>query len=193
MKKLFVIFTALVSLAGLMAGEKGLEIGDKVAPFEAKADDGTLWKSGDVLGKKYLVVYFYPAAMTGGCTKQACAFRDHKADLEKVGAEVVGVSGDLVEGLKYFKMAENLNFTLLSDAEGKIARLFGVPTRDGGEIKRTVNGQEVTLKRNLTTARWTFILDKEGKVIYKDSEVKAAQDSDNVIAFLKKYQSKDKA
>lgn len=170
----------------------GLKKGDKVADFEAQNENGKLWKSSDVVGKDYLVVYFYPAAMTGGCTKQACAFRDHKAELKVLGAQVVGVSGDHVEGLKYFKIAENLNFHLLSDTDGKIAKLFGVPTRDGGEIKRTVQGTEVTLKRNLTTSRWTFIVGIDGTVIYKDTSVKAAQDSDNVIAFLKGLKSKEK-
>ena len=108
---------------------KGLVNGEKVSAFEAFGDDGKLWKSSDVVGKDFLVVYFYPAAMTGGCTKQACAFRDHKAKLKEIGAQVVGVSGDEVEGLKYFKIAENLNFTLLSDIDGKIAKIFGVPTK----------------------------------------------------------------
>jgi thioredoxin-dependent peroxiredoxin len=182
-----IMYLSIVSLVFAVDGKtasEGLEKGDKVAAFEAKNDTGKLWKSSDVVGKDYLVVYFYPAAMTGGCTKQACAFRDHQAELKALGAQVVGVSGDEVEGLKYFKIAENLNFNLLSDADGKIAKLFGVPTRDGGEIKRTVEGKEVTLKRNNTAKRWTFIVGKDGKVIYKDTSVKAAQDSDNIIAFL---------
>jgi thioredoxin-dependent peroxiredoxin len=187
------LFSSVVFAVDKKDLPKGLETGNKVGAFEAKGDDGKLWKSADVVGKDYLVVYFYPAAMTGGCTKQACAFRDHKADLKELGAQVVGVSGDEVEGLKYFKIAENLNFTLLSDADGEIAKLFGVPTKSGGEIKRTVQGKEVTLKRNVTTSRWTFIVGKNGKLIYKNTSVKAAQDSDNVITFLKAYRAKDKA
>ena len=163
----------------------GLEVGTKAPAFEALDENGRLWKSTDVVGKKYLVVYFYPAAMTGGCTKQACAFRDHKKELQQLGADVVGVSGDEVKNLQYFKRTQNLNFTLLSDAEGKIAKKFGVPTRQGGSIVRTIDGKEVTLRRNITTSRWTFIIGKDGTIIYRNTKVNAGQDSEQVLNFLK--------
>jgi peroxiredoxin Q/BCP len=98
---------------------------------------------------------------------------------------VVGISGDHVEGLKFFKKAHNLNFTLLSDETGKIAQLFGVPTRDGGTFKSEFNGQTFELERAITTSRWTFILDKEGKVVYKNEQVDAAKDTEVVLEFLK--------
>ncbi len=160
-------------------------IGDTIPAFQAMDDNGNLWKSQEHTGDKALVVYFYPAAMTGGCTKQACAFRDHKAELEEAGASVVGISGDDVKNLEYFKDANNLNFTLLSDSEGKIAETFGVPTRDGGSIEREIDGKKVTLKRNVTTSRWTFILDKNNKLVYKNTEVNAAMDSEQVLEFIK--------
>ena len=169
---------------------KNLKIGDKAPEFQARDDNGRLWKSSDVVGKKYLVVYFYPAAMTGGCTKQACAFRDHKQDLEELGATVVGISGDQVENLKYFKKVNNLNFTMLSDPNGEIAKKFGVPTKKGGSIVREIDGKKVTLTRNITTARWTFIIGKDGKIIYKNTKVNAAQDSDQVLDFLKNHLAK---
>ncbi len=160
-------------------------IGDTIPDFQAMDDSGNLWKSQEHTGEKALVVYFYPVAMTGGCTKQACAYRDHKSDLEEAGASVVGISGDDVKNLEYFKEANNLNFTLLSDSEGKIAETFGVPTRDGGSIEREIDGKKVTLKRNLTTSRWTFIIDKNNKLVYKNTEVKAAMDSEEVLEFIK--------
>ena len=183
MKSLF-LFVIMIFSVGLFA-QNGLNIGDKVPGFEALADDGSTWKMKDFVGKKYLVVYFYPAAMTGGCTAQACAYRDLSSDMESQDALVVGVSGDNVEGLKFFKKAHNLNFTLLSDETGKIAQLFGVPTRDGGKITREFDGQEFELERGITTSRWTYIIDKEGKVVYKNDEVDASKDTEEVLVFLK--------
>ncbi|MDI6402256.1 redoxin domain-containing protein, partial [Balneolaceae bacterium ANBcel3] len=69
-------------------------IGDPAPEFEAFTDDGTLWKSKDLPEGTILVVFFYPAAMTGGCTAQACNFRDNRTRLTELGAKVVGVSGD---------------------------------------------------------------------------------------------------
>jgi thioredoxin-dependent peroxiredoxin len=183
MKTLFLSLLMIFSVA--LFAQNGLNIGDKVPGFEALADDGSTWKMKEFVGEKYLVVYFYPAAMTGGCTAQACAYRDLSSDLESQDAMVVGVSGDNVEGLKFFKKAHNLNFTLLSDESGKIAQLFGVPTRDGGTVKSEFNGQAFELERNITTSRWTFIIDKEGQLVYKNEQVDARKDTEEVLSFLK--------
>jgi peroxiredoxin Q/BCP len=162
-----------------------LQIGDKAPVFNARADDGSTWDIKKFLGEKFIVVYFYPAAMTGGCTKQACSYRDHREDLISAGVEVVGVSGDKVEGLKLFKQAENLNFTLLSDEKGDIAKLFGVPVSEGGTLKRTVGGTEFDLVRGVTTKRWTFVIGKDSKIIYKNESVNAEKDTEDVLNFLK--------
>ncbi len=181
-----------VFFMSMMAGEiqaqdEQLKVGDNAPHFKAVADNGETWNSKNVIGRKNLVVYFYPAAMTGGCTKQACAYRDSRDDLSSVDAEVVGISGDEVKNLELFKQAHNLNFTLLSDPDGSIARLFGVPTREGERsIEREVNGSMHTLTRGLTTSRWTFIIDKEGKVIYRSTNVDVAEDSQAVLRELKK-------
>ncbi len=98
---------------------------------------------------------------------------------------VVGISGDSVNNLSLFKEAHNLNFPLLSDPNGSLAQLFGVPTRDGGSIEREVKGDMHTFFRNLTTSRWTFIIGKDGKVIYKNEEVDAREDTAAVLAVLK--------
>jgi peroxiredoxin Q/BCP len=163
-----------------------LEVGDKAPDFKAAADDGTTWNLSDHLGKKNIVVYFYPAAMTGGCTQQACAYRDFGSDLQSADALVVGISGDNVEGLKIFKKAYDLNFTLLSDASGEIATRFGVPTRDGGSLTREIGGETFELTRGTTASRWTFIIGKNGKIIYKNQQVDAAKDTEEVLSFLKK-------
>lgn len=163
-----------------------LNVGDKAPEFQAKTDDNSTWDLKDYLGNKYIVVYFYPAAMTGGCTKQACAYRDFKNEIASANAIVVGVSGDNVEGLKLFKKANDLNFPLLSDESGVIAKKFGVPTRDGGSITREVDGKNYDLVRGVTTSRWTFVIDKNGKIVYKNTEVDASKDTEEILDFIKK-------
>ncbi len=170
--------------------QEALQIGEKAPTFEAKDDQGNVFESEELLGKENLVVYFYPAAMTGGCTAQACAFRDDMATFDSLNTTVVGVSGDSVKNLTYFRQAHNLNFPLLADPDGSIAKKFGVPMREGGSAVKTINGEEVTLGRGVTQSRWTFVIDKSGNVIYKDTDVNAQQDSDTVLAFLKTHVSK---
>ena len=179
---ILVVALAVVSRA---QSTNQLAIGDKAPAFNAKTDDGSTWKLADYVGKKNVVVYFYPAAMTGGCTKQACAYRDAQPAIESANAVVVGISGDNVEGLKLFKKAENLNFTLLSDESGEIAKSFGVPLRDGGKITREIEGQSYDLVRGVSASRWTFIIDKKGNIVYKNEQVDAAKDAEAVLAFLK--------
>jgi len=179
---IFVLFLLVVLY------EKGLaqlQVGDEAPVFSALDDSNKEWILEKYLGKKVVVVYFYPAAMTGGCTKQACSYRDHSEEMESLNALVVGISGDEVENLKYFKEAHNLNFPLLSDPDGDIAKAFGVPLRDGGSIVRTIDGEDKTLNRGVTTSRWTFIIDKEGKIAYVDTEVNAEKDTESVIAKIK--------
>jgi peroxiredoxin Q/BCP len=179
---ILIIFAMLLP-CGIVSAQ--VETGNKAPGFKAIDDTGQTWKLSDHIGKKIIVLYFYPAAMTGGCTKQACGYRDNKNMLSALNTIVVGVSGDEVQNLKWFKEAENLNFPLLSDADGKIAKKYGVPVRDGGAIVRNINGTDQNLTREITTARWTFIIDMDGKIAYKNSEVKAAEDSRQVIEIIK--------
>lgn len=169
--------------------QTGLNPGDPVPAFEAMSDSGEIWRSSDHVGEKLLVVYFYPAAMTGGCTKQACAFRDNRSRLQELGAEVVGVSGDRPENLRVFKGAHRINFPLLSDTSGAVARAFGVPLTEGGTIKRTVDGKEIEMTREVTTARWTFIIGRDGRVLYRDTEVDAEGDGANVVAAIERLRA----
>ena len=182
MKTIFFFLIAVVFAGSAFAQ---VAVGDKAPAFTAKTDEGSIWKLDDYIGKKNVVVYFYPAAMTGGCTKQACAYRDAQPAIESANAVVVGVSGDNPEGLKLFKKAENLNFTLLADEKGEIARMFGVPVKEGGTITREVEGKSFDLTRGATASRWTFIIDKKGKIVYKNEQVDAAKDAEVVLAFLK--------
>lgn len=162
-----------------------VELGEKVPAFTATDQDGSDWVLKKHLKQAdYLVIYFYPGAFTGGCTAQACAYRDQKGDLEAAGAQVVGISGDTPETLEMFALEHGLNFTLLSDETGEIASLFDVPFNMGGGTHQEVQGKETDIERGSTIQRWTFILDKKGTLIYKDTEVDAAQDSHKVVEFL---------
>lgn len=165
-----------------------LKVGDSAPAFAGQTDKDKPWKSADYAGKKILVVYFYPADMTGGCTAQACGYRDALAELERDDVEVVGVSGDTVENHQRFKKAYDLNFTLLADPEGKIAKAFGVKTSAGGTIQRTIDEQMVALTRGRTAQRWTFVIDLDKKIAYKDTKVDAAKDSEKVLAAIEKVQ-----
>jgi len=178
-------FMADPKIVTLKSAGPGLSVGDNAPEFKAKADDGSTWDIKKFLGKNYIVVYFYPGAMTGGCTKQACSYRDKREELKSTGVEVVGVSGDKVENLRLFKIAENLNFTLLSDEKGDIAKIFGVPIGEGGSIKRTVNGTEHVLTREISEKRWTFVIGKDKKIIYKNESVNPEKDTEEVLNFLK--------
>ncbi|WP_167617107.1 peroxiredoxin [Maribellus sediminis] len=183
MKTLFAFIIAFATFNISFAQE--LKVGDKAPAFSAKSDDGSTWKAKDYLGKKFIVVYFYPAAMTGGCTAQACAYRDMQNEISSADAVVVGVSGDNVEGLKLFKKANNLNFPLLSDEQGEVAKKFGVPIRDGGTITKEIEGQNFDLTRGVTTSRWTFIIDKNGNIVYKNTEVDVSKDTKQILEFIK--------
>lgn len=184
MKALGILFILMLTIA-VNGFSQELQVGDKAPKFKTLADDGSTWDVSDYVGDKFIVVYFYPAAMTGGCTKQACAYRDFKSQIDDVNAVVVGVSGDNVEGLKLFKKAHDLNFSLLSDEEGEIATKFGVPMRDGGTITREIDGQSFDLVRGNTASRWTFVIDKKGKIAYKNTSVDATKDTEEILAFIK--------
>jgi peroxiredoxin Q/BCP len=185
MKNQFVTLAVIIFSSLSVSGQPGLAVGDKAPEFKLIADDGSTWNIKEFLGKKNIVVYFYPGAMTSGCTKEACAYRDHMIDLQSANVVVVGISGDKTENLKLFKQSENLNFTLLSDEKGDVAKTFGVPIGAGGAIKRTVEGVEHELVRDISIKRWTFIIGKDKKIIYKNDAVNAEKDSEEVLNFIK--------
>ena len=182
---------ALLGLALLVRGEvlaavqEKVKVGDKAPAFESIDENGKPWKSGDHVGKKILVIYFYPADFTGGCTKQACAFRDEGTKLTDKGVEVVGISGDSAKNHELFKKHHKLTCTLLADEEGAVAKKFGVPTRAGGEV--TVKDLDnLKIKRGVTAERWTIVLDKDGKVISKEKVTDPAADAKRVLEVIEK-------
>jgi peroxiredoxin Q/BCP len=185
---LAVLLLSAFAVAPVEAGEKevDLKVGDKAPSFTSTDDQGKEWKSADVVGKKVLVVYFYPADLTGGCTKQACGFRDDMKTLKDKGVEVVGVSGDSARNHQLFKKVHDLNFTLLADEKGEVAKTFGVPLKEGGTIEREIDGKTEMLTRGVTAARWTFVIDKEGKIAAKYAVKNAADDSKSILELAEK-------
>ena len=187
MKSIIISFILLFGLSvNLFSQERELlKVGNKAPNIKTFADDGKMWNIKKYLGKKFIIVYFYPAAMTGGCTKQARAYSSFESDINSAQAVVVGVSGDNVKGLQLFKKANNLNFTLLSDESGEIAKAFGVTTRDGGTVTCEIDGKSEKLVRGITASRVTFIIDKNGKIIYTNDKVDAPKDVKDVLEFLR--------
>ena len=183
---------ALLALtAGLLMSNRAMaeevKVGDAAPTFTAKDDAGKDFKSADVVGKKVVVVYFYPADFTGGCTKQACGFRDDYKKLTDKGVVVLGVSGDSVKTHELFKKDHMLPFTLLADETGEVAKKFGVPVKVGAATAKVkVDGKDAVLERGATISRWTFVIGKDGKVAYVDKTVKAAEDSKKVQEVIEK-------
>jgi thioredoxin-dependent peroxiredoxin len=181
----FVLAVCLTAAAVQAADKVDLKVGDAAPKFECTDDAGKTFKAADHLGKKAMVVYFYPIATTGGCTKQACGFRDAMAKLKDKDVVVVGVSGDSPVGLKLFRELHNLNFTLLSDSKGEVANAFGVPTNKGRKFKgKDKDGKEVEWEVGVVASRWTFVIGKDGKIAAKETKVNAAEDAKKVTEII---------
>ncbi|MES5819990.1 peroxiredoxin [Streptomyces sp. RG80] len=103
-----------------------IDVGDKIEDFELPDETGTPRSLTSLLADGPIVLFFYPAAMTAGCTAEACHFRDLAAEFEAVGARPVGISGDSVERQQEFSGKHTLGMPLLSDADGAIRERFGV-------------------------------------------------------------------
>src|SRR5262249_46970227 len=109
-----------------------------------------------------------------GCTKQACGFRDDMQKIAGKDVEVVGISGDSAKNHEMFKKHHMLNFTLLADENGAVAKKFGVPLKDGGEYEVKELGTKI--RRGVTAPRGTFVVEKEEKIAKKNKKANAAKD-----------------
>jgi peroxiredoxin Q/BCP len=138
-----------------------LAVGDKAPAFSLPDADGNTVKLSDYKGRK-VIVYFYPAASTPGCTKQACDFRDSLAELDEAGIDVVGISPDKPAKLAKFRDAEGLTFPLLSDPEREVLTAWGA----FGE--KTMYGKTVQ-----GVIRSTFVVDEKGNIDVAQYNVKA--------------------
>ena len=168
--------------------ELKVKAGDTAPAFESVDETGKAVKSADIVGKKIVVLYFYPADFTGGCTKQACGFRD---DIEKLGSKdvvVLGVSGDSVATHKLFKAHHKLPFSLLADEKGEVAKAFGVPVTVGKYKSPTIDekGEKGSADRGAQISRYTVVIGRDGKVADISPIGDAAGDSKRVAAIVAK-------
>ena len=100
--------------------------------------------------------------------------------------EVIGVSGDSVKTQEEFKQVQKLNFSLLADEKGEVGKAFGVPVGKGGTAKVKVDDKDREFTRGVTIKRWTFVIGKDSKVAYKNTDVKAAEDSKAILEVIAK-------
>ena len=150
-----------------------VKVGNKAPAFTLKDQDGNKVSLKDFNGKKNVVLYFYPKAMTPGCTVQACGLRDSNKQLAKLDAVALGVSPDPVERLKKFEDKQDLNFTLLSDEDHAIAEKYGV-----WGLKKFMG------KEFMGIIRTTFVIDKDGRIQHIMDKVKTKTHHDDVLAVL---------
>jgi peroxiredoxin Q/BCP len=149
---------------------KKIEVGSVIPQFTLPDQNGNLFDINSVLGKKNLVIYFYPKDDSPGCTAQACSFRDQFEVFSDANAVIIGISGQSVESHKKFAEKHRLSYTLLSDKGNKIRKLLGVPTDLFG----------------LIPGRVTYVVDKSGKVVYMfSSQVQTEKHVDDALKILK--------
>jgi peroxiredoxin Q/BCP len=118
-----------------------MKIGDEIPDFELSDQNGTPRRLSALLSDGPVVLFFYPAAMTTGCTKEACHFRDLGAEYQAAGVQRIGISMDAVDKQKQFADKHSFDYPLLSDADGTVADIFGVRrgaigTKLGAPVKR---------------------------------------------------------
>jgi len=151
-----------------------MEKGDVVPDFELPDQSGTPRKLSDLLTNGPVVLFFYPAAMTYGCTKESCHFRDLKSEFAAVGAQRIGISGDSVSKQKQFDEKETLGFPLLSDADFAVAEQLGV--------KRSF--------KLLKVKRVTFVIDTDRTLLgVIHSEISMGEHADKALEILKARQA----
>jgi len=146
--------------------------GDLVDDFELPDETGTPRRLSDFLAKGPVVLYFYPAAMTPGCTAESCHFRDLAREFAEVGAVRVGISRDSVSKQQQFADKYEFGYPLLSDADGKVARRFGV--------------RRAIALGPLVTRRMTFVIGTDRRILEViHNEVSMAAHADRALAVLR--------
>ena len=150
-----------------------LEAGTQAPDFSLSDQDGNQVRLADLRGKKVLI-YFYPKAMTPGCTTQACGLRDVNSELAALNVVVLGISPDSAKRLKKFEERDNLNFRLLADEDHAVADAFGVwgPKKFMGKEYDGIH-------------RLSFLIDEEGKVAHRFDKFKTGDHHQMVLDLVK--------
>jgi peroxiredoxin Q/BCP len=147
-----------------------IKTGSAIPAFTLPDQNGNPFDIKSLIGKKNMVIYFYPKDDSPGCTAQACSFRDQFEVFNEADAVIIGISGQSVKSHKEFAEKHRLTFTLLSDEGNKVRKQFGVPTNLFG----------------LLPGRVTYVADKSGKVIYTfNSQLQAEKHVDEALRILK--------
>jgi thioredoxin-dependent peroxiredoxin len=163
----YLSIAGLVVLFGNKSHAQELKEGTKIPGFKLLNQEGKLFDIQQVLGKKNLVIYFYPKDETPGCTKEACYFRDQFEVFKDAGAEIIGISGQSVDSHKKFAENHQLPFILLSDTDNQVRKLFGVTSWP-------------------IPGRVTFVIDKSGIILYVfKSQMEATRHVDEAMRILK--------
>lgn len=149
------------------------KVGNKAPVFSLKNQKGEVVKLKDFAGKKNVVIYFYPKALTPGCTTQACGIRDTQKEFDKRDTVVFGVSPDPVEKLQKFIDKHDLNFDLLSDEDHAIAEKYGV-----WGLKKFMG------KEFMGILRTTFVIDKDSRLVGVLNKFKTSSHHDDLLEFL---------
>lgn len=147
-----------------------ITVGDTIPDFSLPDQHGHDFDITSIKGKKNIVIYFYPKNFTPGCTKEACSFRDSYEDFKSLGAKVIGISSDSKKSHMRFAKQYNLPFILLSDEKGSVKRKFGV--------KNNLLG--------LLPGRETYVVNKEGKVLYIFKSMNAERHIQKALDVLRK-------
>ncbi|RYG62138.1 MAG: thioredoxin-dependent thiol peroxidase [Alphaproteobacteria bacterium] len=150
-------------------------VGDKAPLFKLPNQDGVMTDLADSLGQ-LVVIYFYPKALTSGCTVQACDLRDSWKVLQKQGIRVYGISPDQPKLLKNFQEVEQLPFDLLSDNDHKVAELYG-----------TWQEKSMYGRKYMGMARDSFLIGRDGTVISVLQKVKPAEHVGQIIEAFSLY------
>jgi len=151
-----------------MIMETKLKVGDTAPDFEGRSSKDSVIRLKDYLGKKNVVLYFYPKDDTRGCTIEACSFRDKLQPIRALWTEVIGISVDSVESHKRFAEKNGLQFPLISDDDKQISRAYGALGEDGSYAERI-----------------TFIIDKKGKIAKVFTDVDVTKHTHEVVAALR--------
>ena len=150
------------------ADEAALAEGSAAPDFTLKDSYGNDVSLASLLSKGPVVLYCYPKDSTPGCTREACAYRDRSGELATLGATIVGVSMDSVESHAKFRDAHKLTFPLLADVGGAVSRSYGAA---GSKAK--------------WSSRWTFVIDRQGRIAKAMPDVDPVAHIDEVLAVLK--------
>lgn len=150
-----------------------LKPGDKAPDFTIMSETGEKVSLSDFVGKSDVVLYFYPKDNTSGCTKEACSFRDNIREIETKGAVVLGISPDSVKSHQNFIQKHDLNFTLLSDPDHKVAQAYGV------WVEKSMYG-----RKYWGILRTTFIIGRDGIIKHVFERVKPAGHAEEVLVIL---------